>query len=180
MTDRRRNLFVLLLVAGLLAASLFVVVTKETRLGLDLKGGVELVYQATPTGQTKEVSGGDIDTSINIIRERIDQLGVSEPEIQKSGADQISIGLPAVKNAARAEQQVGTTAQLQFYDWEPNLLPPNQANPTLSIFTASEAPSGGMSTGSARGFCFEAVSTAVKRLSVGFAWPGGSRFGSQS
>ena len=40
MTDRRRNLFVLLLVAGLLAASLVVIATKPTRLGLDLKGGV--------------------------------------------------------------------------------------------------------------------------------------------
>src|SRR5207248_1007712 len=52
-------------------------------------------------------------------------LGVSEPEIQRSGSDQISIGLPAVKNANRAESQVGTTAQLQFYDWEPNLIGPN-------------------------------------------------------
>ena len=67
---------------------------------------------------------------------------MSEPEIQRAGANQISIGLPAVKNAARAEQQVGTTAQLQFYDWEPNVLPPNQAqNPTLSIYTAVQTAS---------------------------------------
>ena len=48
MTDRRRNLFVLLLVAGLLVASLAVIVTKPTRLGLDLKGGVSLIYQGKP------------------------------------------------------------------------------------------------------------------------------------
>ena len=53
MTDRRRNTFVLLLVAGLFAASVVVIAAKPTRLGLDLKGGVELVYQGKPTAQSK-------------------------------------------------------------------------------------------------------------------------------
>ena len=59
MGKRRRNLFVLLFVLGLVLLSGLVIATKPTRLGLDLKGGVELVYQATPTGQTKEVSGSE-------------------------------------------------------------------------------------------------------------------------
>jgi SecD/SecF fusion protein len=122
MGKRRRNLFVLLFVLGLVLLSGLVIATKPTRLGLDLKGGVELVYQATPTGQTKEVSGSDIDTSINIIRERIDQLGVSEPEVSRLGTTEISVSLPDVTNAERAIDQVGTTAQLFFYDWEPNLI----------------------------------------------------------
>jgi SecD/SecF fusion protein len=122
MGKRRRNLFVLLFVLGLVVLSGLVIASKPTRLGLDLKGGVELVYQATPTGQTKEVSGGDIDTSIEIIRERIDQLGVSEPEVSRLGETEISVSLPDVTNAERAIDQVGTTAQLFFYDWEPNLL----------------------------------------------------------
>ena len=58
MTSRRRNLFVILLMAGLLLASLVVIATKPTRLGLDLKGGVELVYQGEPTPQTKVTPGG--------------------------------------------------------------------------------------------------------------------------
>ena len=62
-----------------------------------------------------------IDDAITTIRKRTDALGVSEPEIQRSGSDEISIGLPDVKNVERAEQQVGSTAQLQFYDWEPNV-----------------------------------------------------------
>jgi SecD/SecF fusion protein len=126
MTDPRRNRIILALFALLMAGALLVIIpgspaSKPTRLGLDLKGGVELVYQGRPTPQVPKVTPQAIDDAINTIRKRTDALGVSEPEIQRAGANEISIGLPAVKNAARAEQQVGTTAQLQFYDWEPNL-----------------------------------------------------------
>src|ERR671937_349470 len=123
MTSRRRNLFVILLVLGFLTVSALLIATKPTRLGLDLKGGVELVYQGQPTPQSK-VTSDAIDRSIDIMRERVDQLGVAEPEIQQSGSDQIDVSLPSVKNAAEAERQVGTTAQLWFYDWEPNVLGP--------------------------------------------------------
>jgi len=122
MIRRRRNLFIMLFVAGLIAVSALVIANKPTRLGLDLKGGVELVYQGTPTGQVKEVTGSDIERSIEIIRERIDKLGVSEPEVARLGTTEISVSLPDVTNAQRAIEQVGSTAQLQFYDWEPNLI----------------------------------------------------------
>jgi SecD/SecF fusion protein len=119
---RRRNLFVLVFVLGLIAVSALVVVTKPTRLGLDLKGGVELVYQGIPTGEVKEVTGSDIERSIEIIRQRIDKLGVSEPEVARLGSTEISVSLPDVTNAKRAIETVGSTAQLHFYDWEPNLI----------------------------------------------------------
>ncbi len=143
MTAKKRNLTILGAVLVALVLALLVIIpgsplSKQTRLGLDLKGGVELVYEGKPTPKVPKVTPQAISDAINTIRKRTDSLGVSEPEIQRAGANQISIGLPAVKNAARAEQQVGTTAQLQFYDWEPNLLPPTQANPTLSLFTAVE------------------------------------------
>jgi SecD/SecF fusion protein len=118
MTDRRRNTLVLFLVAGLVAASLVVIATKPTRLGLDLKGGVELVYQARPTAQSK-VDSESLERAINIMRTRVDQLGVAQPEIQRSGADEIDVALPDVSNAERAQDEVGKTAQLFFYDWEP-------------------------------------------------------------
>jgi SecD/SecF fusion protein len=125
MTDRRRNGLILLLVAGLLAASLIVIAVKPTRLGLDLKGGVELVYQGEPTQQVPTVTPEALDRALDIIRSRVDQLGVGEPEIQRSGRDQISVGLPDVQNIGRAQQQVGTPAQLYFYDWERNALTPD-------------------------------------------------------
>ena len=103
MTDRRRNLFILLFILGLIAASLVVVATKPTKLGLDLKGGASLVYQAKPTKQT-QVTGEAIDRTIEIMRERVDKFGVAEPEIQRTGEDQIDVSLPDVSNADQAAE----------------------------------------------------------------------------
>jgi SecD/SecF fusion protein len=125
MTERRRNLLILGLVAALLAASLVAITTRDTKQGLDLRGGVELIYQAKPTPQQPEITQEAIDRSLEILRKRVDQLGVAEPEIQRQGPDQISVGLPDVTDAERAQEQVGTTAQLFFYDWEPNVLGEN-------------------------------------------------------
>jgi SecD/SecF fusion protein len=122
MGKRRQHLLVLLFVLGLVLVSGVVVASKPTKLGLDLKGGVELIYQGTPTGQVETVTNEDIERSIAIIRQRIDKLGVSEPEVSRLGETEISVSLPDVTNAQRAIDQVGTTAQLHFYDWEPNLI----------------------------------------------------------
>jgi len=125
MSDRKRHGFVLLLVAGLIAVSVFVIASQQTRLGLDLQGGVQLVYQGEPTAQTPHVTQEALTRAVDIMRARVDQLGVSEPEIQTSGGNQIAVGLPNVKDISRAEQEVGTTARLEFYDWEANALTPN-------------------------------------------------------
>src|SRR5215216_5518511 len=122
MSDRRRNLFVLLTVLGLIAVSAVVVAKKSTRLGLDLQGGVQLVYQAKPTKQQPSVTADGLERALDIMRDRVDALGVAEPELQRSGKDQIDVSLPGVKNSERAADQVGTTAQMFFYDWEPNVL----------------------------------------------------------
>src|SRR5215203_2861055 len=124
MGTRRRHLFVLLFVFLLVLVSGVAIAKKETKLGLDLQGGLELVYQGQPTGETTEVSGEDIEDSISIIEERINELGVSEPEVARLGTDQITVSLPGVTDATRAAEQVGTTAQLFYYDWEPNLIGP--------------------------------------------------------
>jgi SecD/SecF fusion protein len=122
MTERRRSLFVLPLVLGLIAASLMVVNERETKLGLDLRGGVQLVYEAEPTVQQPTVTPEALQRALDIMRERVDTLGVSEPELLQSGENQIEVNLPGVENAERAAQQVGSTAQLFFYDWEANIL----------------------------------------------------------
>jgi SecD/SecF fusion protein len=162
MTDRRKNTLILLLVAGLIAASLAVIATKPTKRGLDLKGGVELVYQAKPTAQSK-VDAESLNRAIDIMRKRVDQLGVAQPEIQRSGADELDVALPDVSNAARAEQEVGKTAQLFFYDWEPNVIgsdgKPAPSEPTVT---------GGGNAGAAQFGLpeYQAVLRAAKRPAV--------------
>jgi SecD/SecF fusion protein len=127
MGTRRGHLFVLLFVIALVAISALVIATKQTKLGLDLQGGLELVYQGQATGTSSEVSGEDIEDSISIIEQRINKLGVSEPEVARLGTDEITVSLPGITDANRAAEQVGSTAQLYYYDWEPNLIGPERA-----------------------------------------------------
>jgi SecD/SecF fusion protein len=127
MGRRRRNVFIIALVLGLLGLSALVIATKPTVLGLDLKGGTQLVYEARPTPQTPDVTGADIDRAISIIRTRTDKFGVAEPEISRLGEDGIQVGLPNVQNAEQAIAQVGKTAQLYFFDLEANIIPPKGA-----------------------------------------------------
>ncbi|MBA2348698.1 MAG: protein translocase subunit SecD [Solirubrobacterales bacterium] len=141
MTDRRRNSLILLLVGALLISAVAVLLTKPTRLGLDLKGGVELVYQAKATNTT-EVTTESVSDAIEIMRQRIDSLGVAEPELQQSGADQIVVSLPEVTNIREAVDTVGTTAQLQFYDWEKNVLD-KDCKPAPDDFDVTGGPSAG-------------------------------------
>jgi SecD/SecF fusion protein len=147
MTSRTRNFTILGIVSGLLVLALLVIVpgsplSKDTKLGLDLKGGVELVYEGEPTPQVPKVTPQSIDDAIETMRKRVDSLGVSEPEIQRAGRNQISVGLPDVKNAERAQEQVGNTARLQFYDWEPNVLTDREVYAgSHALFQAVEAAS---------------------------------------
>src|SRR5262245_26490667 len=151
MSERRRYSLVLLLVLALIGGAIALVVTKPTVLGLDLQGGVQLVYHAEPTAAQKTVDADAMQRSIDLMQQRVNQFGVSEAEINQAGDDQIEVGLPGVKDAERAAAQVGSTAQLFFYDWEANLLdekckttPDVNANtrqPTTGLYAAVQAAS---------------------------------------
>src|ERR1039458_2099532 len=150
MSDRQRHGFVLLLVVGLLAASVFAIASQTTILGLDLKGGVELIYQGEPSPQTPVVTQDALNRAVDIMRSRVDQLGVSEPEIQTSGGNQITVGLPDVKDVGRAEQEVGQTAELYFYDWEANVLTPS-GKPAADGLLTQDPNATTLSTGGSAG-----------------------------
>src|SRR3954471_20287639 len=105
-----------------MGVSVAIIVTKETTLGLDLKGGVQLVYQAQPTAAQPTVDAEAMQRSIDLMQQRVNAFGVSEAELFQSGNDQIEVNLPGVTDAETAAEQVGSTAQLFFYDWEANIL----------------------------------------------------------
>jgi SecD/SecF fusion protein len=127
--ERRNHLILLgLIVAALAGVALMAVpgspVEKKPTLGLDLQGGLEVVLKAVPPKGHK-LTSEDLDRSIDIMRKRIDKLGVSEPEIRKQGSNQIVIQLAGVHNAAEAAKLIGKTAQLEFYDFEGDLTGPS-------------------------------------------------------
>ena len=100
------------------------IASKPTKLGLDLQGGVSARLPGQADQAAAEAGRRTRSTAaVDIIRERVDVLGVAEPSIARSGRDQIEVDLPGGqgRRSARADQ-VGTTAQLYFYDWEKNLL----------------------------------------------------------
>jgi SecD/SecF fusion protein len=129
MTDRQRHGFILLIVAGLIAASVALIATRPTRLGLDLKGGVELVYKASPNHETPVITPAALQRAVDVMNNRVNQLGVSQPVITTDGKDLIDVQLPDVSNVAQAEKLVGKTSQLFFYDWEGSLINPTTKAP---------------------------------------------------
>jgi hypothetical protein len=84
-------------------------------LGLDLQGGISAVYQPVLPEGTEIPDDFEeiIDETIEIIRSRVDSLGVAEPDISRSGTDVI-VQLPGVTDAERLSELIGRTAQLRF------------------------------------------------------------------
>ncbi len=87
---------------------------KAIKLGLDLQGGMHLVLQVDMSKLTEKEREGATDRALEVLRNRIDQFGVSEPSIAKQGNNRIVIQLPGVVDRARALEIIGKTAQLEF------------------------------------------------------------------
>jgi SecD/SecF fusion protein len=121
----RRYLLILALLLAALAGVVVLAVVRSPTLGLDLQGGLEVVLEARPE-QGRELTAEDLDRSVEIIRSRVDKLGVGEPEIREQGEDQIAVSLPGVFDRGRAVDIIGQTAQLEFYDLEKDVAPQSQ------------------------------------------------------
>ncbi|MEE9555609.1 MAG: protein translocase subunit SecD [candidate division Zixibacteria bacterium] len=94
--------------------SFYALKDKALRLGLDLQGGVHMVLQVKdPRGEP--LSGDIQDQVLEKIRIRVDKYGITEPEIVKSGIDQIIVDLPGFTDINAAKELIGNTAQLQFH-----------------------------------------------------------------
>ena len=114
-------------------AKLFTMKQEAVRLGLDLQGGMHVVLRIQKEKLDATASKDAVDRALEIIRSRIDQFGVTEPVIQKSGDDRIIVDLPGFTDVERAEKLIGETAQLQFKLLE------SQENATLLLSKIDEA-----------------------------------------
>lgn len=87
---------------------------KALNLGLDLKGGMHVVLEVDQSKLKPEEKRDAVDRALEIIRNRVDQFGVTEPLIQKQGGDRIIVELPGLQDVDRAQALIGQTAQLEY------------------------------------------------------------------
>lgn len=112
---------VVLAVSGWLAA------TRPPRLGLDLRGGTQIVLE-TRDGEFAKANAATTDDTLEVLRRRVDELGVTEPSLTRSGDRRIIVELPGLTDPAEAVRVIGRTAQLTFH-------------PVLGVASAQPSPS---------------------------------------
>lgn len=95
--------------------------TNSIKQGLDLQGGTHVVLQAVDTPELK-VDDDAVNRSVKIIERRVNELGLTEPVIQRQGKDRIIVELPGVKDPEKAIAMLGRTAMLQFKDQSGNVV----------------------------------------------------------
>lgn len=87
---------------------------KALKLGLDLQGGMHIVLEVDKSNLTADEARDAPERALEIIRNRIDQWGVTEPLIQKQGENRIVVELPGLEDPERARELIGSTALLEF------------------------------------------------------------------
>lgn len=107
---------------------------KAIKLGLDLKGGMHVVLQVDQSKLNENERKDAADRALEIIRNRVDQFGITEPLIHQQGDDRIVVELPGLQDVDRAQTLIGQTAQLEFKlleDPEPTMALLKQIDETL-------------------------------------------------
>ncbi len=112
--QRQRSLLALIIVMVIAAIAVIATPGLRVPLGLDLQGGSQLTIQVKPTPEIPKISERELDAVLQVVDNRINGLGVSEPVVQKVGTDKILVQLPGVKDPEQAERVLGGTAQLEF------------------------------------------------------------------
>jgi len=105
----------------ILGAAIVILLTYPFRFGLDIRGGIRVTLQCQKV-QGVEITDDAVRRTIEVIRNRIDQLGVTEPSIYKEGTDKIVVELPGIKDPEKALEIIGQTALLEFKDEKGNTI----------------------------------------------------------
>ena len=117
---RRTTVLILIALLALLVGTGVLSYLRAPVLGLDLQGGAEVTLEAQPQqGQT--VTDEQMNQAVQILRTRVDALGVAEPQIQREQGNRITIAVAGENDPARVFALVGSTGQLYFIDLEEGL-----------------------------------------------------------
>jgi SecD/SecF fusion protein len=103
-----------LLALTILVLSAFFAFDREPNLGLDLRGGTSITLETQDSATTKATAEAT-DRAVEVLRRRVDALGVSEPTLARSGERRIIVELPGLQDSAEAADRLGETAQLTFH-----------------------------------------------------------------
>jgi SecD/SecF fusion protein len=139
---------------------------KKPTLGLDLRGGLEVILRATPPKGTQLTTQG-MQTAQQIMEKRANGTGVAAPSVAIQGSDEIVIQLAGVHDPAKAAKVVGTTGSLQIFDFETSLEQPTvsgtgQPAPVTSLYKLLTALKGQAKQGKPEGyFLFKTVTKQV-------------------
>lgn len=109
-------------IAVILAVFIYFIgpLAQSIKQGLDLQGGTHIVLQAEDSGDNK-VTDDAVNRVIQILSRRINEMGLTEPLIQREGKDRIIIELPGVNDPDQAIKTIGKTAVMQFKDEQGNV-----------------------------------------------------------
>jgi len=110
-TARIASVFIVIVVAVIFAFPL----GEKINLGLDLQGGSHVILECKDSPNAL-VDDDAVNRVLEIIRNRVDQLGVSEPVIQRQGSNRILVQLPGIDDPETAVDLIGRTALLEFKD----------------------------------------------------------------
>ncbi|WP_214702384.1 MULTISPECIES: protein translocase subunit SecD [unclassified Exiguobacterium] len=116
-------IFAILMIATILLAVFTTPwVVKNTNLGLDLKGGFEVLYEVQPLEDGDVIDESAMNATVRAINNRINVLGVSEPDVRIEENNRIRVQLAGVSNQNEAREVISSTAQLTFRDVNDNVL----------------------------------------------------------
>jgi preprotein translocase subunit SecD len=95
---------------------------KEIKLGLDLQGGFEVLYEALPAHEGDVITEDVLKSTVSALNQRINVIGVSEPNVAIEGQDRIRVQLAGVEDQQTARELLSTEAQLTFRDVNDKLM----------------------------------------------------------
>ncbi|WP_078379560.1 protein translocase subunit SecDF [Sutcliffiella halmapala] len=122
---KRSRIVAFLLLLVLIGSSIGIFanpVANNTKLGLDLQGGFEVLYQVKPINEESTIDRDTLVSTVSALNKRVNVLGVSEPRIQIEGDDRIRVQLAGVDDQSKAREILSTEAKLTFRDIDDNLL----------------------------------------------------------
>lgn len=114
--------FVLVLLFGALIGVTGTDTAKNIKLGLDLQGGFEILYEVTPAKKGDVIDKEALVSTVDALTNRVDVLGVNEPNIQIEGKDRVRVQLAGVEDQEKVREILSTQAKLTFRDVNDNVL----------------------------------------------------------